>query len=157
MIDKKTLKKTFGAPLSADGYVRKGQSWYKSGTGVTVVVNLQKSDFAEKYYVNIAFLIQSLTDETYLPEYKCHIMLRAGWLHAEAPRILEQCFRLDNDDLDAIEQASCVGAFVRDVIMPFCGRLLSLEELMETYLSGGFSRALVRREAVEFFRKASIN
>lgn len=42
------------------GYKRKGNNWILKDTEVTKIINLQKSDFGNQYYINYYYIINSL-------------------------------------------------------------------------------------------------
>jgi hypothetical protein len=60
MIDKKSFKKVFGTPLEDAGFYKKGQAWYLDGADAIAVINLQKCDWNETYFVNIGIWLKAL-------------------------------------------------------------------------------------------------
>lgn len=73
-----TIKHSFGTPLKAAGFVCKGDSWYLDCKQTVLVCNLQKSEYSEKYYVNLAVWLKGIEKEEvpFPREHKCHVRLR---------------------------------------------------------------------------------
>ena len=68
MIEKKVFKKSIATPLENAGYVKKGQSWYLDRPNTIIVLNVQKSDWGNMYFLNFGIWIKALGQETF-PEY----------------------------------------------------------------------------------------
>lgn len=90
MIDKTNFKKAVGSVLKSVGFENKGQSWYLDGDDSIVVLNLQKSDFDEKYYVNLGVWLKSLGGVAFPSENKCHIQARLTSLFPAQTEIIDQ-------------------------------------------------------------------
>ncbi len=58
------------------GFRKKGRSWWRDGCETTQVVNLQKSPYADKLYVNLGVYIARLGPEVNPPVNHCHIQMR---------------------------------------------------------------------------------
>lgn len=59
-MDKLTFKKTLTSVLADNGFRRKGNSYNKDGQEVYCVIGLQKSNYANSYYINTGFFIKEL-------------------------------------------------------------------------------------------------
>lgn len=62
--------------LKALGFKKQARTWTREGTDVFQVVNVQKSQFGEQLYVNVAVYLKALGPETAPPEHRCHIRAR---------------------------------------------------------------------------------
>ena len=62
--------------LRADGYERRGPSWYRSGAETTRVVNLDKSTYGQQFYVNLAVALRGLSPDPFPAEHHCHVRFR---------------------------------------------------------------------------------
>lgn len=62
--------------LKASGFKKKARTWTRETPDAFQVVNLQKSQFSEQVYVNVAVYLKALGDETSPPEHRCHIRAR---------------------------------------------------------------------------------
>lgn len=65
------------AVLKRLGSVRKRNSWYFRSPETTCVINLQKSQWSDLYYLNFAVFFQSMRHKPdFLPEYKAPLRFR---------------------------------------------------------------------------------
>lgn len=143
MMEKKEFKTTFGDAMKAVGFVKKGQSWFKRGTDSTVVLNLQKSDFDDKYYVNFGVWLMALGAEQFPAVHKCHIQSRLTSLFPDRSEMIERACRLSGD---AAEFSEFVDFLSREV-GPFVDACLRMDGLREMLMAGNFKRALIMKEA----------
>ena len=144
MIDKKTFKKSIAAPLEMAGFVKTGQSWYLDGKDAIVVVNLQKSDFDEQYFINMGIWLKALGENAFPQENLCHICLRAERLFPEQRELILRGCSLEYSDEGLWGSLS---EFIKTSLIPFC-RTCSDEGYLRTLLSQGrFDGGLVRKEA----------
>src|SRR5262245_50495126 len=70
------IKKPFEESLKNAGFTKKSGSWYHDKSDAILVANLQKSNYGDQYYVNLAIWLKALGDAQYPKEHKCHIGLR---------------------------------------------------------------------------------
>lgn len=77
------IKDTFASCMKASGFNKKGDSWYRRTDDAIVVANLQKSNFGEQYYVNLAAWLTVVAEAQQPKEHQCHVRLRATSLDAE--------------------------------------------------------------------------
>jgi len=66
----------FAPGLKALGFKKKARTWTRETAEAFQLVNLQKSQFGEQVYVNVAVYLKALGEETFPPEYRCHIRAR---------------------------------------------------------------------------------
>jgi hypothetical protein len=129
--------------LRTAGYINKGQSWYLDGVDSIVVFNLQKSDFAEKYYVNIGVWLKQLGDESFPASHRCHISTRLDSLFKDRIELIDRACRVDaeNPYLEAFLE------LVRDEFLPFAAACGSMSWLRRAYREQVFASTLIFKEA----------
>ena len=125
------------AKLQADGFVRRGRvSWYRRGADLIQVVNLQKSQWGEQYYVNVSYWLLPLGSAKWPREQDCHVRMRCDDAIRSGRRI--------HQSLDAEYKGKVdVATIVVDELLPF---------LKATSTTAGLAarsrRSLLRRVAV---------
>jgi len=63
--------------LKKEGYKKKSNSFYKTYNDVIFVINLQKSQWGERFYINIGLWYKKIEAEMEFPkEYQCHLRFR---------------------------------------------------------------------------------
>jgi len=78
------------AGLKALGFKKKARTWMREDASVFQLLNIQKSQFGEQMYVNVAVYLKALGPETAPPERRCHIRAR---LERIAPKELFEDIR----------------------------------------------------------------
>jgi hypothetical protein len=66
-MDSKEFKKLFGGVAKSNGFESAFGGWFKDSTESIVVLELQKSSFANSNYLNVKVFIQGAFDRTYTP------------------------------------------------------------------------------------------
>lgn len=59
-MEKKELASILNEVLVPIGFKKKGNYWVVNGTEITKMVNLQKSQFSNKFYVNYGYILKSI-------------------------------------------------------------------------------------------------
>lgn len=144
MIDKNRFKKTFGKQLSNAGFSRKGSSWFLDGPDAILVLNLQKSDFDEKFYINLGIWLKALGEAEYPRENACHVQVRLTSVLPQDAELIERGCRLDAENDAAFNQL--VELLVSKVI-PFCTDCFQIDVLRAKVARGEFRKALSFKEA----------
>ncbi len=116
MIDKKSFKKTFALPLEKAGMVKQGQSWYLDGQDTIAVVNLQKSDWSDLYYINIGICLKELNPAASPLEFRYHLDFRAESLFPEQRELLFTSCSLQQSDQELLTE---LALFIGNQLIPF--------------------------------------
>jgi hypothetical protein len=154
MIETKTFKKAFGQPLLACGYRRKGPTWYKDAGNITLIVNLQKSQFANEYFINLAFNFKELTGEDVVPEHKCHVRLRVKDASFRVCHGVNSLLCLDSTDFSSEHHVRAVSELSNDIVS-FMDDLSSVERIAAAHLDGRLEGAAVRRTVLPILDAAA--
>jgi uncharacterized protein DUF4304 len=84
--ERNAIQTAFDEFGKSSGCTKKSGSWYRRSSETIVVLNLQKSQYAMRYYVNVAVWLLALGDTDAPKENKCHVRTRLTKL---VPRELE--------------------------------------------------------------------
>lgn len=145
MIEKNDLKNAFAKTLRDAGYVKKSDSWYMPGEEAIVVVNLQKSDHGNYYYLNTGICLKALSDESFLKVNKCHIQISANNLAIDR-HSLDKGLNLEEGNSEDLAASMQV---VGEQVLPKLSEFLSLSQLREHYKKSSFKAALMFWQARE--------
>jgi hypothetical protein len=130
--------KVYKQVLGPLGFSNKKKEFFREGEGVTVVVELQKSNYNSAYYVNVGAWLTELGGPNRSPkEHKCHLRFRAD---SEIQRregldvadifVLEAC--------ETPEGAAQVAAFLEKHLVPLVRNTLNLNDIRAAYREGFF-------------------
>lgn len=74
------IDKTVKDVLTPHGFVFKKSSWYRTSNGLIQIINFQKSQFANMYYMNLGIDERTGQDFIYKPEYQFPVRLRVDMI-----------------------------------------------------------------------------
>lgn len=149
MIEKISFKREIDKILGAAGYCRKGQSWYLRGPGSIVVVNLQKSPYAEQFYINVGIWLNRFGIVEFPAENSCHIQVRLTALFPEDVMMLEKACSLaeaTDDDMRSLAD------FLQSNAVPFLAECLTEAGVMAHLHAGAFKSGFVHRTVRDLVR-----
>jgi len=150
MMDKASFKKGIGRVFRTAEFAGKGNSWYLSGSNCTVVLNFQKSDFEEKFYVNFAVWLKDLGTVDFPAANKCHIQARLTSLFPVHVEAIDRGSRIGCSR----EEFAAFTEFLRDEVVPFCKDCLQTEGLRSKLEAGVFKSALIMKTAKDALANA---
>lgn len=92
------LKDALAAPLRTLGFVKKSNNWYLETEETILVVNLQKSQYGEQYYVNCGVTLKSFGGDPFPKEHLCDIRFRlSSVVPSEKHEECERALNLENN------------------------------------------------------------
>jgi Domain of unknown function (DUF4304) len=134
---------------------RKSTTWYHESEEAVVVLNVQKSNFGEQYYINLGALVKGLgsTREGIPPrENECHLRLRIESLVPEKQELIQRIMlNLEDDTVSSAEREQSVCRLVAEVAIPFLLQCTTREGIRAAFQQGRLTSAFIHkrlREAV---------
>lgn len=108
------------------------------------MVNLQKSQYARQYYINLGTCLKQLGGPERPKEYECHVRIRLTSLMPDETA-LKQALDLEDETVpDEVREREVLDALDRFAI-PFLKKAGSLEGLEELFNDGTLNKCLVDR------------
>jgi len=132
MTDKLALKKAIGDTLNSHNFLRKGQSWFLRGPDCTVVLNLQKDEFSDLYYVNFGVWLAVFGNNQYPQENQCHVRARLERIFPTQRELIYDACTIGPDQSFLSEFVK----FLREDVIPLCASCLTLKDLKGNIVSG---------------------
>jgi len=138
--------------LVRHGFKRKATIWFADKPETIVVVNLQKSQWGEQYYVNLAVWVKALGETKSPPkEHLCHVRTR---LTSLADDRLEKALDLSSERFSESERDQIVERQLLEAALPFLAECETVEGLARQYDSGRLAKAMVHRGLKQRMGKA---
>jgi len=131
------LSAQIAQPLKALGFTKKSNTWWRQSQDAVQVLNIQKSPFGERIYVNLGIYLKALGTETTPPERRCHVQERLE--HIADPGLW-------NEIASAAADTEPTPALIAAVAQDGCGwlsRLSTLAGIREYIESDASKSALV--------------
>lgn len=128
------IKLGINSVLLSEGFQHKLGTWYRDQEESILVVNLQKSNFGEQYYINLGVLLkgpQAATVRLPPKEHECHVRLRVEAATPAEEQALTALLNLEDRSIDAADRERRVRALMADQALPFllqCGTRAGLQE-----------------------------
>jgi hypothetical protein len=129
----KDLEQAIARVLKPLGYTKRAATWHRDREQVVSLVNLQKSQWGEDWYLNLGVYLKALGSEVRPTEARCHVRCRAASLgRREMPR--------DADGLSAL---------IGDVAVPWLDALATERGIAEFLASERSGACFVHQRARE--------
>ncbi|MDV6330446.1 DUF4304 domain-containing protein [Asticcacaulis sp. 201] len=144
-MDKKALEKMTDKYLSPYGMQKKSTSWYKETNDVLQIVNLQKSEFSNKFYLNIGLLPFGIAVYG-MPrpkEHKFPIRIRMSALYPGTAALLENVLDLEYGVLSDSDREAKFSEIITRQLLPFLTEVSSKSDIKHAAIEGRFSGGLV--------------
>jgi hypothetical protein len=154
MSDRNAVQVAFDTFGHASGFTKRSGSWYRSSDEVIMVVNLQKSQYSTKYYVNVAFWLRALGDDQFPKEQRCHVRLRLERAAPEQQAELEQLLDLEREVLAEARRDRLL-AVLHDSLDPVLREAVSVAGLRRLIDAGLFAAAAVTAPAQDLLGTTS--
>lgn len=132
------------------GFTKQSGAWYLRQTETIAVIDLQKSDFGLRYYINVALWLLPLGDARYPKEWKCHIRTRVDALFPEHEETLKLALDLDSPMTDAERVSELVK--VLNMLLPMLRSYATIDGLGSPDGLRLVKASLVMRPAQELLR-----
>lgn len=146
MITKRHFKTEIGRILEQSGFRRRGQSWLWNGPDGIAVVNLQRSNWANEYYVNIGIWLKALGGSQ-LPEiHECHLSFRLESLFPDHRELILVGCSLEDSSEEILADLS---KFFQEEVIPFVKQCTRLEVLRNFMFEGRLKQGLMTKDARE--------
>ena len=146
MIDKKTFKKTIAIPFQKAGFVKKGQSWYLDGNDALIVINLQKSNWGERYYINMGIWLKAFGEASFPQFNHCHLYYRVENFFPENRELILFGCSLENSSPEILAELT---GFIESQLIPFLQSCTVISRLREMMIQGALEGGFVRLDARE--------
>ena len=70
------IREALSTLLKTHGFKKKSNSWYLDNEECVSVVNLQKSQYGDQFYINLGIAFKTLGTVDFPAAYKCHVQFR---------------------------------------------------------------------------------
>ncbi|MBX2897725.1 MAG: DUF4304 domain-containing protein [Cyclobacteriaceae bacterium] len=126
-MDSKEFKTIFGEVANANTFKKAFGGWYKESPECIVVLELQKSSFADSYYLNIKIFIQGAFERTYTPSKD---LIKSSMGHV-TNQIRDKDILNFDEPMDDDKRKQKLEILFTEFIMPFTDKALSRQGLKE--------------------------
>ena len=146
----KIIEEAIAGVLKEAGFKKKGTTWYLNAHECICVVNLQKSQWGEQYYVNLGVSLKRLAPASSPNESQCHIRERLS----EIVPNKSQCEKTLNleESFPTQQRIAIITGMLREHALPFLLSLESSDGIRKALRSGRLRLAVVTLSAKKFLK-----
>jgi len=150
----KKVIEIFKKTLSTIGFSYFNKYFHIKNKELTLITNIQKSNFSDDHYTNIGIWMNAISGENINPTiHMCHIMFRAENLLLNNDLGIDVGKTLNFNEDNIQDKMEYLNDLSRLLFVPLISKFLSLELIREAYKSGYLSNALLDADAREFLNK----
>jgi hypothetical protein len=147
MSERNVLQTTFDERATGGGFMKRSGSWYRRQEDTIAVLQLQKSQYGDQYFVNVALWLLSLADAEHPKEQTCHLRSRLSRLLPDEETKLSALLDLESSMPDD-DRSAGLGEILVTRLLPLLdlcstmGGIRSLPGLGAFLITGQAQRAL---------------
>lgn len=141
------LKKIIGKILKDNNFVTLNGNWFKESDETIVVLNLQKSNFSDKYYLNIRIFIKGLFCNFSKMDKKW-IKNQIGDVFLRAPKEFDYILDMENN-IGLEERIEKIQDLFNKFIVPFSSEAFSVAGIKSLYLKSQINLLPAVKEALK--------
>jgi hypothetical protein len=145
--ERNAIQRAIDEFAQAGGMVKQSGSWYLTRDEVTVLVNLQKSQYSSSYYLNVGFWFAALAENRFPKEQECHVRVLAELLIPAIAAELKELLDLQTSVPDADRQRR-LQAVLSSELLPVLELGSSLKGVRDLRGRGSLQAAAVRGPAL---------
>ncbi|MES2822752.1 MAG: DUF4304 domain-containing protein [Pseudomonadota bacterium] len=146
MKNSKIIIDAINPALKSHGFKKKSSNWYLYKSEVVLVVNLQKSQYGNQFYINCAVLVKALLDLEFPQEEKCHIRFRLDSNGTDAPENrVKLLLDLENDSISDEDRKSELKKLITSYVLPHLEKCSTLSGITEMVNSEKFKGWAIRK------------
>lgn len=147
MTDSKIIKEIIKKSLSEAGYVKKSDTWYLRNDEVVLLVNIQKSQYGDQYYLNCGVGLKSLSSVEFPKEHQCDIRFRIEDAIPEGnEKNISALFNLEDISVSEAQRKDGISKLIAEYVLPTLHALSSIRGISEAIHSGVLAKAMVHKQ-----------
>ena len=148
--NKKTISSMIKKPLFDAGFALQSRSFYLRYAESIHVVNIQKSDYGDQYYINIGVALTQLEAPEFPKDYHCHIRFRlTGVMSGAEKHKLTMALNMENSAMSDSEREKIISISIRCRLMPFLRKICNQEGIAKMMAAGALQNAMVHKQVRE--------
>jgi Domain of unknown function (DUF4304) len=150
MKNSKPIVDAINSALKILDFKKKSNTWYLHRDETVLLVNLQKSQYGDQFYINCAVLVRALSNLEFPKEYACHIRFRLDSDEVGAPKKrIELLLDLENDSISDAERKAELEKLIANHALPFLNQCSTLNEIAEMVRDGKIKSSFILKDLAD--------
>jgi len=153
MTDSKIIKEAIKKPLSEAGYIKKSDTWYLRNDEVVLLVNIQKSQYGNQFYINCGASLKSLSSVEFPKEHQCNIRFRIeDVIPSGSESNIGALLDLEDISISENQRKDGILKLIVECVLPALNALSSIKGIGEAIRSGLLAKAMVHKDVKDLVR-----
>jgi hypothetical protein len=146
-VDKNELVTILNNELRAAGFEKKASTWYSANSLGVLLFNLQRSQWGNQYYINLASApIEILTEELPKPKHhNCPVGMRLEDPYPHLEKKLKSALDLEDVSINDTDRSASLRELVNDYAVPFLRRMDGLANIKQSIADGTYPKPFLTR------------
>jgi hypothetical protein len=144
------IKLGIDSSLRSEGFQHKPGTWYREQEESILVVNLQKSNFGEQYYINLGVMLKGNSSVRLPPkEHECQVRLRIEAATPVEEQALTALLNLEDRSIEASDRERRVQALMAEHALPFLLQCSTRAGIQQAHRDGKLKGAQLHKAVRE--------
>jgi hypothetical protein len=144
------IKLGIDSSLRSEGFQHKPGTWYLEQEESILVVNLQKSNFGEQYYINLGVMLKGNASVRLPPkEHECQVRLRIEAATPVEEQALTALLNLEDRSIEASDRERRVQALMAEHALPFLLQCSTRAGIQQAHRDGKLKGAQLHKAVRE--------
>jgi hypothetical protein len=145
-----------GAAGKGAGFTKSGSSWYANRTDSMLVISPQKSQYGQKYYLNLGIFFKALGSKDRPKENECHLRARIGNIvGTESQMLAEKLLDFEAGKISTEARREALTTIMLTEVIPFIEQCSSLEGARTALHEGKLDELPINKELRELLQRTS--
>lgn len=140
---KTIVSRTVDSSLKANNFIKKSGSWYREVDESVMVVNLQKSNYGNTFYINLGVWFKRFGQSQFPKEQQCHIRIRLSSLTGEE---LDNALNLENTAVTEVDRQLTIDGAISQRALPFLSACSTVNGVRSMLSEGRLKKAFVHKD-----------
>lgn len=133
--------------LKEEGFYRKSTTWYREMNETLLVVNLQKSNFGDIFYINLAIEVKTLPaypgSKPPQKAHQCHIQVRIDSVEPAEDEQIKRLLNLEDATIPSIDRRRGIKQAVVRIALPLLTQCSTIDGIRIAYSQGKLEHAAI--------------
>lgn len=146
------IREALSTLLKTHGFKKKSNSWYLDNVESISVVNLQKSQFGDQFYINLGVAFKALGTVKFPAANKCHVRFRLERAIPDTEQdICKVALNMENHSISPDDRKATISRLVETYGLPMLRDSSSAKGVEAAYKDGRLAGAMVLRQVKDLF------
>jgi Domain of unknown function (DUF4304) len=153
MINSKSINEIIKNTLSAAGYIKKSDTWYLRSDEAMILINIQKSQYGNQFYINCGVSLNALISIEFPKEHQCSIRFRIeDIVSSRSENSIAALLNLEDVSISESQRKDGILELIVEYALPTLNTLSTIKGIGEAIRSGALANAMIHKHVKELVK-----